>query len=145
MKKVITLQNQHFLKKNYIYNFFRSSIKFNSFFLKNSFFLYKFYKLFNFFLFTNFFLKKKILYKKYSVTSLKSTNALFLKSKNNINNTNILYGQNYIDFNLNTSSSLGKQVSNVYANKNLDFLKYNYNNILNFNQFFNTLVLFKVK
>ena len=46
MKKVITLQNQHFLKKNYTYNFFRSSVRFNAFFLKNSFFLFKFYNTF---------------------------------------------------------------------------------------------------
>jgi hypothetical protein len=70
MKRVITLQNQHFLKKNYTYNFFRSHIKFNKFFLKNNLFFFKFYKIFNYFLFVNFFLKKIIFFKKNYITQL---------------------------------------------------------------------------
>ena len=143
MKRVITLQNQHFLKKNYIYNFFRSSSRFNSFFLKNNFFLFKFYKVLNFFFFINFFLKKKITFNKFNISFIKYDQSLFINKKNN-NLLNNLYGNNYLIFK--------NEVKNVYKfttpqqfNLNPILIKYNYNNILNFNQFFNILVYINIK
>ena len=143
MKRVITLQNQHFLKKNYIYNFFRSSSRFNSFFLKNNFFLFKFYKVLNFFFFINFFLKKKITFNKFNISFIKYDQSLFINKKNN-NLLNNLYGNNYLIFK--------NEVKNVYKFTNPQqfnlspiLIKYNYNNILNFNQFFNILVYINIK
>lgn len=142
MKKVIILQNQHFLKKNYTYNFFRSSIRFNAFFLKNSFFLFKFYKVFKFFFFINFFLQKKLIFNKFSLGLYKQDKFLFLKKKNINNNYNNLYGQNYILLNLDYNSQLLKvNVNNINVNTNSNVINYNYINLLNYNQFFNLILL----
>ena len=131
------------LKKNYIYNFFRSSSRFNSFFLKNNFFLFKFYKVLNFFFFINFFLKKKITFNKFNISFIKYDQSLFINKKND-NLLNNLYGNNYLIFK--------NEVKNVYKftnpqpfNLNPILIKYNYNNILNFNQFFNILVYINIK
>jgi hypothetical protein len=142
MKKVITLQNQHFLKKNYTYNFFRSSIRFNAFFLKNSFFLFKFYKVFKFFFFINFFLQKKLMFNKFSLSLYKQDKFLFLKKKNINNNYNNLYGQNYILLNSNSNSQLLKVSTNyININTNSNIINYNYINLFNYNQFFNLILL----
>ena len=95
-------------KKNYTYNFFRSSTRFNVFFLKNSFFLFKFYKVFKFFFFVNFFLQKKLMFTKFNLTLYSQNKSLFIKKKNFINNYNNLYGQNYISFNVVSNPKLLK-------------------------------------
>lgn len=141
MKKVITLQNQHFLKKNYTYNFFRSSIRFNAFFLKNSFFLFKFYKIFKFFIFINFFLHKKIVFNNYKLSAVKLNKSIFLKKKNVQNNYKDLYGQNYTVFDKKCSINLLKTPtsSNIVVGSNV--INYNYINIFNYNQFINLMLL----
>ena len=142
MKKVIILQNQHFLKKNYTYNFFRSSIRFNSFFLKNSFFLFKFYKIFKFFFFINFFIQKKLMFNKFSLSLYKQDKFLFLKKKNINNNYNNFYGQNYILLNSDSNSQLLKiSIKHTKINTNSNVINYNYINLLNYNQFFNLILL----
>ena len=142
MKKVITLQNQHFLKKNYTYNFFRSSIRFNSFFLKNSFFLFKFYKIFKFFFFINFFLQKKLMFNKFCLSLYKQDKFLFLKKKNINNNYINFYGQNYILLNPDSDSQLLKvSIKQDKINTNANIMNYNHINLLNYNQFFNLILL----
>ncbi len=142
MKKVITLQNQHFLKKNYTYNFFRSSIRFNSFFLKNSFFLFKFYKIFKFFFFINFFLQKKLMFNKFYLSLYKQDKFLFLKKKNINNNYINFYGQNYILLNPDSNSQLLKvSIKQDKINTNTNIMNYNHINLLNYNQFFNLILL----
>ena len=143
MKRVITLQNQHFLKKNYIYNFFRSFNRFNSFFLKNNFFLFKFYKILNFFFFINFFLKKKIIFNNFNISLIKQNKSLFLTKKNNTDLDN-LYGNNYLIFK-NDVTHVNKFFSTKPYNPNSTLINFNYNNILSFNQFFNILVYINIK
>ncbi len=145
MKKVITLQNQHFLKKNYTYNFFRSSVRFNSFFLKNSFFLFKFYKIFKFFFFINFFLQKKINFYNYKLSVLKTDKFIFLKKKNFINNYNNLYGQNYALLSKNLTIDLLKTPQKNIIEIKSNVINYNYTNILNFNQFLNIILFNNIK
>lgn len=141
MKKVITLQNQHFLKKNYTYNFFRSSIRFNVFFLKNNIFLFKFYKILKFFFFTNFFLQKKIIFNTFNLTPLKQKNSLFLKKKKFLSKYNNLYGQNYIVLSNELSVGVLKQNKTELNAVKINIINYNYNNIFSFNQFFNILII----
>ena len=143
MKKVITLKNQHFLKKNYIYNFFRSSIRFNAFFLKNNFFLFKFYKLLKFFFFTSFFLNKKIQFSVFNISVVKTNKSLFLKK--NKSNLYSSYGNNYMVFNTDHKNKIYKFNSINPTSTNINSLIFNYNNILNFNILFNTLVFFNIK
>lgn len=145
MKKVTTLQNQHFLKKNYTYNFFRSSVRFNSFFLKNSFFLFKFYKIFKFFFFINFFLQKKINFYNYKLSVLKTDKFIFLKKKNFINNYNNLYGQNYALLSKNLTIDLLKTPQKNIIEIKSNVINYNYTNILNFNQFLNIILFNNIK
>jgi hypothetical protein len=145
MRKVITLQNQHFLKKNYTYNFFRSSVKFNTFFLKNSFFLFKFYKLFKFFFFINFFLQKKIIFNDYKLSTIKSGNYVLLKKKNFLNNYNNLYGQNYALLGKNSNTDLIKTQRKTGVETKSDIINYNYINILNYNQFLNIILYNNIK
>ena len=145
MKKVITLQNQHFLKKNYTYNFFRSSVRFNAFFLKNSFFLFKFYKVFKFFFFINFFLQKKIIFNNYKLSVVKSDVSVFLKKKNFLNNYNNLYGQNYVLLSKNSITDLLKTTQKTSFEIKSDIINYNYINILNYNQFFNIILFNNIK
>ena len=144
MKKVIILQNQHFLKKNYTYNFFRSSTRFNAFFLKNSFFLFKFYKVFKFFFFVNFFLQKKLMFTKFNLTLYSQNKSLFIKKKNFINNYNNLYGQNYISFNVVSNPKLLKINNSIEkSNPRSTIINFNYINVLNYNIFLNLLLLNK--
>ena len=145
MKRVITLQNQHFLKKNYTYNFFRSSIRFNVFFLKNNIFLFKFYKILKFFFFTNFFFQKKIIFNLFNLTPLKQKNTLFLKKKNFLSKYNNLYGQNYIILSNELSVGMLKQNKIEPDMIKINAINYNYNNIFNFNQFFNILIINNIK
>lgn len=145
MKKVITLQNQHFLKKNYTYNFFRSSVRFNAFFLKNSFFLFKFYKVFKFFFFINFFLQKKIIFNNYKLSAVKLDSSVFIKKKNFLNNYNNLYGQNYALLNKNSTIDLLKTTQKISFETKSNLINYNYINILNYNQFFNIIIFTNIK
>ena len=145
MKKVITLQNQHFLKKNYTYNFFRSSVRFNAFFLKNSFFLFKFYKVFKFFFFINFFLQKKIIFNNYKLSAVKLDSSVFIKKKNFLNNYNNLYGQNYALLNKNSTTDLLKTTQKISFETKSNLINYNYINILNYNQFFNIIIFTNIK
>ena len=145
MKKVITLQNQHFLKKNYTYNFFRSSVRFNAFFLKNSFFLFKFYKVFKFFFFINFFLQKKIIFNNYKLSAVKFDSSVFIKKKNFLNNYNNLYGQNYALLNKNSTTDLLKTTQKISFETKSNLINYNYINILNYNQFFNIIIFTNIK
>lgn len=143
MKRVITLQNQHSLKKNYTYNFFRSSSRFNSFFLKNNFFLFKFYRILNFFFFINFLLKKKIIFNRFNISPIKQNKSLFLNRKNN-NILDNLYGNNYIipknDIIIVSKFHLEK-TTNTYPT----IISYNYNNILSYHQLLNTLIYINIK
>ena len=145
MKKVITLQNQHFLKKNYTYNFFRSSIRFNVFFLKNNIFLFKFYKIFKFFFFINFFLQKKIIFNNYKLSAVKLDSSVFIKKKNFLNNYNNLYGQNYALLNKNSTTDLLKTTQKISFETKSNLINYNYINILNYNQFFNIIIFTNIK
>jgi hypothetical protein len=145
MKRAITLQNQHFLKKNYTYNFFRSSIRFNVFFLKNNIFLFKFYKILKFFFFTNFFFQKKIIFNIFNLTPLKQKNSLFLKKKKFLSKYNNLYGQNYIVLSNELSVGTLKQNKIELDVTKINIINYNYNNIFNFNQFFNILIINNIK
>ena len=145
MKRVIILQNQHFLKKNYTYNFFRSSIRFTTFFLKNSLFLFKFYKVFKFFFFINFFLQKKVLFNKFELSFSTKNNAIFLKNKFFSNNHNDLYGQNYASFNNLMPNDLVKISGGCVINIKSNIINYNYINILNYNGLLSTLVVTSIK
>lgn len=145
MKRVITLQNQHFLKKNYTYNFFRSSIKFNIFFLKNNIFLFKFYKILKFFFFTNFFFQKKIIFNTFNLSPIKEKSSLFLKKKISTPQYNNLYGQNYMVLQNESSAQLLKQNKIKFNSVKINTIDYNYNNIFNFNQFFSILIINNIK
>lgn len=145
MKKVIISQNQHFLKKSYTYNFFRSSARFNAFFLKNSFFLFKFYKVFKFFFFINFFLQKKIIFNNYNLSVVKSNKSLFLKKKSLLNNYNNLYGQNYALLSKDLTKILFKTPTKHSIQTKSNVINYNYINIFNYNQFFNIILLNNIK
>jgi hypothetical protein len=145
MKRVTTLQNQHFLKKNYTYNFFRSSARFNAFFLKNSFFLFKFYKIFKFFFFINFFLQKKMILNKFKLSLIYKNKSIFLKKKFFSNNYNNLYGQNYILLNSDLHLDLIKTPVKSPIEIKSNLINYNYINIFNYNQFFNILIVSSIK
>ena len=132
MKKVIILENQHFLKKNYTYNFFRSILKSNTIFLKNNLFFFKFYNLINFFFFFNFFFKKTILLNNCKNLFFKSNPSIFLKKKTFSNICTNFYGQNYIhahnnNIQINMQNLIYKNIFNDNL-CNLNFLlMYNYN------------------
>ncbi len=149
MKKDIILQNQHFLKKNYTYNFFRSFLKFNIFFLKNNFFFLKYFKLLNFFFFTNFFLKKKIIFNKFNIFYSKKKNSIFFTS-NNYNKFYLdLFGKNYLSLNSNLSDTeltySKKLVIDIYKKQiKLKPIKYNYNINYSFHFFMNLYILLYV-
>ena len=145
MKRAITLQNQHFLKKNYTYNFFRSSIKFNIFFLKNNIFLFKFYKILKFFFFTNFFFQKKIIFNTFNLSPVKEKSSLFLKKKISTTQYNNLYGQNYMVLQNELGAQLLKQNKIKFNSVKINIIDYNYNNIFNFNQFFSILIINNIK
>jgi len=150
MRKVIILQNQHFLKKNYTYNFFRSILKSNTIFLKNNLFFLKFYNLINFFFFSNFFFKKVTLLNLYKNTLLKSNSSIFLKKKIFKNYSNYFYGNNYITVNKknllqDTKILIYKDLYNYDIHKhhscNLNFL-FNFNNNFIYNYISLLLLLY---
>lgn len=146
MKRVITLQNQHFLKKNYTYNFFRSSIRFTTFFLKNSLFLFKFYRLFKFFFFINFFLQKKMIFNKFGLSLPRKNNSILLKNKFFSGKYDNLYGQNYVLFCNTPTPSLAKISPNIdVINVNANVINYNNISILNYNQLFSLLMISNIK
>lgn len=148
MKKGIILQNQHFLKKNYIYNFFKASLKLNRVFLKNNLFFFKFFKIINFFLFYNFILKKNIKVYNSNYFLFKTNQSVFLKKKlSNATITN-LYGNNYLIF-----KGLENSKQNFickFNQKNFDCMpikifNYNYSFVFDFTFFLHIIIYNNIK
>lgn len=81
---------------------------------------------------------------------MKVNKSIFLKKKyvayKGSNNINVnLYGQNYISLNNKLNLDLSKTYKQSASNVRSDIINYNYNNMVNYNQFFNILVLNKIK
>jgi hypothetical protein len=146
MKRVIILPKQHFLKKNYIYNFFRSRVKLNKFFLGNNLFFLKFIKYFNYFLYINFFFKKNSIINNNTISYIPS-DSIFLKNKYKNNNYMNLYGINYISIqsNIDLKNKLVVYKHAIFKKFNINFENFNYNYyfLYNYNTFINILVLYK--
>jgi hypothetical protein len=139
MKRAIILQSQHFLKRSYTYNFFRSTLKFNAFFLKNNFFLFKFFKVFKFFFFINFFLQKKILFSVYTRSFSKENKPVKLKNK--FVKYKSSYGQNYILIKPTEAFDLSKSTAIVIVTVELSVIKQNYIGFYNYTVFFKLFLL----
>lgn len=149
MKKVTILQKQHFLKKNYIYNFLRSSINFNKFFLKNNLFFVKFVKFFKYFLHINFFFKKTSILFNNNILYAKS-NSVFINNKYKNNIYIDLYGISHINTIYKDNNYLKNNVfilKNIKLKKcltNFEIFNYNYNFLYGYNIFINILFFNKI-
>lgn len=82
------------------------------------------------------------MFNKFSLSLYKQDKFLFLKKKNINNNYNNFYGQNYILLNSDFNSQLLKiSIKHTKIITNSNVINYNYINLLNYNQFFNIILL----
>ena len=149
MKKDIILIKQHFLKKNYTYNFFSIFLKFNRFFLKNNYFFFKYFNYFKYFLHINFFFKKNaLLYSKNFFYN--KNNFIFLKNKYKNENYINLYGINHVSNKFNIQSDYNNNF-NIFKTSRINKKNNNFKIIFdkcsflyNYNIFINTLITIKM-